>query len=141
MANPAAKPTRHVDPTGSRVDDQQRTETVNQLSAAVASGKLSVEEFDERAERALTARTQADLDVLVDDLDPALPVLPQRAGTPVVSLTAADLARAVAFALVTGVIAWVVGGYAWPYQYEQRLLVWLFALACGTAGAALRRRD
>jgi hypothetical protein len=140
MANFEATPPHRVRGAGPRVDDQQRNETVDQLSSAVATGKLSADEFEERSERALTARTRADLDVLVDDLDAALPVKRARASTAVVTLTAADIARALAFALVTGVIVWVVGGYAWPYQYEQRLLVWLFGLACGAAGAALRRR-
>jgi hypothetical protein len=58
-----------------------------------------------------------------------------------VALTASDLTKAVVFAVVTGAVAWFVGGYAWPYQYSQRLLLWLFGLACGAAGAALRRRS
>ena len=134
------KPEMRTHAPGFRVDDQQRSETVDQLASAVATGRLSADEFEERSELAFQARTSADLEVLLDDLHTTASVVSRPSARQVVTLTAADLAKVVAFAVVTGLVAWVVGGYAWPYQYAQRLLLWLFGLACGAAGAALRRR-
>ena len=140
MADLGQPAPRHRDVALSRVDDEQRNAALDELSAAAAAGRLSDEEFDERAGLALRARTRADLEALLTDLDPGGAATMDTRRAPVVSLTAAELTAAVAFAVVTGIVAWVVGGYAWPYQYGQRLLLWLFGLACGASGAALRRR-
>lgn len=54
--------------TGIRASDAERDATVERLSAATGDGRLTLEEFSERMERATAARTRADLDRLVTDL-------------------------------------------------------------------------
>ena len=51
-----------------RVSDQEREAVVARLNAATAEGRLTLEEFGERAGQAYAARTVADLARLVDDL-------------------------------------------------------------------------
>jgi len=58
-----------------RVADDDRDRTVEQLRAAAAEGRLDPDELEERVSRALTARTQSDLDALLRDLPaPHVPV-------------------------------------------------------------------
>ncbi len=59
-----------------RVGDAERDKTASQLSEHFAAGRLDHDEFAERSDRALRARTRRDLDVLLSDL-PALPITPQ----------------------------------------------------------------
>ena len=68
---------------GLRVSDAERTAVADQLSRHYGEGRLDQEEFNERLERAMHARTQADLSGLLDDLPPAeepaaAPPLPHR---------------------------------------------------------------
>ena len=51
-----------------RVSDAEREAVVARLNNATSEGRLTVEEFSERASAALAARTQGDLDLLVTDL-------------------------------------------------------------------------
>ncbi len=51
-----------------RVSDADREGVVRRLGRAVGDGRLTVAEFEERAVAAYSARTRADLDVLVHDL-------------------------------------------------------------------------
>jgi hypothetical protein len=51
-----------------RVSDAEREAIVTRLNNATSEGRLTLEEFSERASAALAARTQGDLDVLVTDL-------------------------------------------------------------------------
>lgn len=53
---------------GIRASDAEREATVERLSAATGEGRLTLEEFSQRMERATTARTRAELDRLVTDL-------------------------------------------------------------------------
>ena len=46
----------------------ERDATVERLSTASGEGRLTLEEFSQRMERATTARTRAELDHLVADL-------------------------------------------------------------------------
>jgi hypothetical protein len=55
-----------------RVSHEDRDKVVDRLQVAAADGRLTAEELDERVGSALTARTYADLDVLLTDL-PAVP--------------------------------------------------------------------
>lgn len=61
-----------------RASDKERDAVVQRMQDAFAEGRLDDTEFDERTRAALTARTQADLDVLLADL-PAETAAP---GTP-----------------------------------------------------------
>ncbi len=51
-----------------RASDKERDGVVQRMQDAFAEGRLDDTEFDERTRAALTARTQADLDVLLADL-------------------------------------------------------------------------
>jgi hypothetical protein len=55
-------------PLPQRIGDAERDRAVEYLRDHLADGRLDQEEFDDRLTRALTARTQADLDPLFSDL-------------------------------------------------------------------------
>jgi uncharacterized Tic20 family protein len=56
------------------VTNQERDQVVEHVTAAYAEGRLDKEELDERLDRAMTARTHADLAPIMHDLYPARPV-------------------------------------------------------------------
>lgn len=66
------------DPRQLRISDADRHQVVEVLRDAVASGRLTMAEFDERAEAAFAARTYADLEPITGDLpsDERLPAAP-----------------------------------------------------------------
>ena len=51
-----------------RASDAERDATLQRLSAATGDGRLTLEEFSQRMDRATTAKTRAELDRLVADL-------------------------------------------------------------------------
>jgi hypothetical protein len=51
-----------------RVSHAERTEVADRLSKHYGDGRLDEEEFNERLDRAMKAKTQSDLDGLFDDL-------------------------------------------------------------------------
>jgi Domain of unknown function (DUF1707)/Cell wall-active antibiotics response 4TMS YvqF len=53
---------------GIRASDAERDATLERLSAATGDGRLTLEEFSQRMDRATTAKTRAELDRLVTDL-------------------------------------------------------------------------
>ncbi len=53
---------------GIRASDAERDATLERLSAAAGDGRLTLEEFSQRMDRATTAKTRAELDRLVTDL-------------------------------------------------------------------------
>lgn len=65
-----------------RVGHAERDLVATILQQAVADGRLSIEELDERLEAALRAKTYADLDPLVADLTVDLPWRPSRPPAP-----------------------------------------------------------
>lgn len=80
-----------------RASHADRDAVTGHLQQAFADGRLDEEEFDVRMQRALTARTRQDLDVLLQDLGrpapsgtpiPAPPAAPAGAGEPFRSNTA-----------------------------------------------------
>ncbi|MFC5181751.1 DUF1707 SHOCT-like domain-containing protein [Actinomadura harenae] len=71
-----------------RVSHEERDRVAEQLRVAAGDGRLTLEELDERLERALGARTEADLAALVTDL-PA----PLAEAGPVPVAKAKDLVR------------------------------------------------
>ena len=68
-----------------RASDAERERTVAQLRRHAAAGRLTVEELDERSERAYTARTLSDLAALVADLPAAPTPAPVDAPPPALS--------------------------------------------------------
>ena len=55
-------------PGGIRASDAERDAALERLSGAAGDGRLTLEEFSQRMDRATTARTRAELDRLVADL-------------------------------------------------------------------------
>ena len=64
------------DPSLLRLSHADRDQMVEILRDAAADGRLDMDELEERVERALTARTFADLEPLVADLPVAAPAPP-----------------------------------------------------------------
>jgi len=54
-----------------RVSDAERQATAEQLKSHFAAGRLDLDEYEERLQRALGAKTRHDLDHLVRDLPPS----------------------------------------------------------------------
>jgi hypothetical protein len=106
-----------------RVSDRERDEVTTQLRDHAAEGRLSPEELDERVERALAARTGADLDAVLADLPRRRIVAERREGGRVLSGLVAIAVLLVSIWLVTG------AGYFWP--------VWIIGFM---AFSLLRRR-
>ena len=65
-----------------RVSDAERQAVADRLGAHFAEGRLDQDEFDERAGRAMSAKTRADLSGLFEDL-PDLSTRPQTGTAPV----------------------------------------------------------
>src|SRR5215211_5521332 len=91
-----------------RVSDRERDEVTTQLRDHAAEGRLTPEELDERVERALAARTGADLDAVLADLPRRRTVVERRAGVLGLSGLVAIALLLVSIWLVTG------AGYFWP---------------------------
>ncbi len=60
--------------SGPRASDAERERVVAALQRHFADGRLTADEFDERVDRALSARTVGDLVAVTGDL-PVLPVV------------------------------------------------------------------
>lgn len=58
-------------PVPQRIGDADRDRAAERLREALAEGRLDTPEFEERLERALSAKTQADLEPLFIDLPAA----------------------------------------------------------------------
>lgn len=67
--------------SGFRIGDAEREAAVNALGEHFAAGRLSREEYDERADRALAARTTADVTPLFTDLPAPHPHAPSAGST------------------------------------------------------------
>ena len=99
-----------------RVSDAERDEVVGQLSTHTADGRLSLDEFEQRVEQALGAKTRADLDATLR----GLPQSPHRvARRPRIDLRAplrlTAMLALVALAIVTmgAWVLWIVVPVAW----------------------------
>lgn len=70
-------PAAMTDVSRLRVSDAERHAVIDRLQHATAEGRLELGELDERIADAFAARTQSDLDLLVDDLPAAAPAAPE----------------------------------------------------------------
>ncbi|HEY9291433.1 MAG TPA: DUF1707 domain-containing protein [Microlunatus sp.] len=105
-----------------RIGDRERDRAADCLREHLASGRLDPDEFDQRLESALTARIQADLDVLFNDLPAPRPA----AATPAASTT-----QPAPSAADPAVAATASGACAGPFTARNALagLVWSAAVA------------
>ncbi|HLT61473.1 MAG TPA: DUF1707 domain-containing protein [Microlunatus sp.] len=81
MPEPAGQEPRDVGPIAGgnlRASDADREQVANLLGTAFADGRLTHDEYQERLEQAMTARTFDDLVPLTSDLVPVTPSPPQQ---------------------------------------------------------------
>ncbi|MFF5227047.1 DUF1707 and DUF4190 domain-containing protein [Dactylosporangium sp. NPDC000521] len=139
-----------------RVSDADRESVVAHLTAAVAEGRLTLEEFSERSQLAYASRTWGELAHLVGDL-PAPPIADTRPTAAVstaagqasklplaaliVGITSIPLTSCAGLggvaglvAIVLGVVALRNGGQGVPGQRGMALA----GLLCGLAGVLLQ---
>ena len=94
-----------------RASDGDRERAVDELRAHAAEGRLTVEELEERVQRALAARTLGELRGQTRDLPdraPPAPPRPRRSSRPEVRAFLAVMGLLVAIWALTG------AGYFWP---------------------------
>jgi hypothetical protein len=99
-----------------RASDAERDATVERLSAATGDGRLTLDEFSQRMERASSARTRAELDRLVADL----PADAGAAGTSVAGTSVAGPAPAGRSWHVSPVGGLRIGG---PWRMDRHVIV------------------
>jgi hypothetical protein len=95
-----------------RASDQDRDRTVDELRAHGAEGRLTVEELEQRVQRALAARTLGELAELTRDLpdrgSPARPARPRRRRSGELRVFLGVAVLLIAIWALTG------AGYFWP---------------------------
>jgi hypothetical protein len=117
-----------------RVSHAERTEVADRLSKHYGDGRLDEEEFNERLDRAMKAKTRADLDGLFDDLPGEEPPRPPAPAPPVARppRRPSSLPRVVLLAFVAIVAIMVgqalagplfafpfhVGGWPWGWGFH-----------------------
>lgn len=95
--------------TGLRVGDAERNQATERLRENLVAGRLDQDEFDDRVQRALTARTQDRLDALFTDLPAG-----QAMATPGPSPTVPEPAAAHPSSGTAGRVLAVLAALAWP---------------------------
>jgi hypothetical protein len=121
-----------------RIGDAERTRVAEALGKHFADGRLDKPEFDERMEKAMSAKTEADLAGPLSDLprlgDQPAPVPEVAVRSPVVRRKA----QLVVLALVSLVLLrWLVW---WPWHLATPILVWPLVVLVGFALLRGRRR-
>ncbi len=111
-----------------RASDRDRDVVTGVLTEAYADGRLTREEFDERAGATAAARTLGELPELIGDLVPQTPVVPARSGIAALDADAlharavqhweSQRRQAVTGVLIPSVICWVIffaNGLTFPW--------------------------
>jgi hypothetical protein len=115
-----------------RVSDAERSDVAERLGRHYSDGRLDQEEFNERVEQAMNAKTQSDLAGLFDDLPPL-----EGPEAPVATRRNKTHNRALILALIV-VVAVTAGHAFWWFFMPPWLAVLLLA---GVAVYALKARD
>jgi hypothetical protein len=99
-----------------RIADADRDRTVDRLRAAAAEGRLDPDELEERVSRALSARTQSDLDAVLRDLPAPRVPAPAPAPAPDRSLVLRERTAAFLVPNVVCIAVWAATGAGsfWP---------------------------
>lgn len=116
-----------------RVSDAERAEVAERLGKHYSDGRLDQEEFNERIERAMSARTQSDLSGLFDDL----PTLDENPGVPARRERRGSHHTALFLALVI-VLAVAFGHAFWWFFMPPWLAIMLF---CAVGVYLLAKRE
>jgi hypothetical protein len=119
---------RRPDPRDVRVGDAERSQMADLLSRHYAEGRLDETEFQERLQKAMTAKTHADLSGLAWDLprvgDPAAqPPAPARRH-PAARVLGMCLAAAVVFSLASAAVAGAAWHVPWVVIAIVAFLAW-----------------
>jgi Domain of unknown function (DUF1707) len=119
-----------------RIGDAERSRVAETLGKHFADGRLDEQEFHERMDKAMAAKTEADLAGLLADLprldDQPAPV-PQVAGRP------PRVRRTLGFVLLgLAVLMLLRDFWWWPWFGASHLVIW--AIVILSAMALLRRR-
>jgi Flp pilus assembly protein TadB len=108
-----------------RVSDAERSDVADRLSRHYSDGRLTQDEFNERVDRAMSAKTQSDLCGLFDDL----PSLDDQAEVP--ARRVHRRSRHTALFLVLVIVAVVSVGHAFWWFFMPPWLVVLLVAAVG----------
>ena len=127
-----APPTVVRTPDDIRVSDDERMAVVAELQRHVGDGRLSLEEFEERTDEAMRARTGADLRRVLRELPPPAVPAPPRARRPHRERRPPRERRPVpGWLILVAVlvpISLVVGHFVWWSMFL------LFFIGCGNGG-------
>jgi hypothetical protein len=135
---------RRQDVSGLRIGNAEREQAVTVLGEHFASGRLDVDEFDERVARAYRAKTEQDLRPLFADLPAPHPVQSavQRAVSPA-RPTALPTRHSIVPALILMLLIVTTVGWAAREQVPPLFvfpLIWLFWARHRTGSFPGRRR-
>jgi len=116
--------------TGIRASDAERDHTAGQLKRHHLDGRLTSEEYAERLDTALTARTRAALHQLLADLPPLAEPEPPAPPSPALPWWRGIHPVAAIFALMATLwlAGWVFGGHPHGFFPVWPLLIWGFFL-------------
>ncbi len=140
---PWGSPPRTNDDVNLRIGDTERNEISELLSKHYSDGRLDAAEFQERLDRAMSAKTRADLSGLLVDL-PRLQTPEQQAAVPAPPRRRPRVLRAVLFVVVS---LWVLsiaaaatrGFFGFGWIHIPWLLIGLIALFLWSADRRHRR--
>jgi Flp pilus assembly protein TadB len=128
---------RRIMPTNPdlRVSDAERAEVAERLGRHYGDGRLNQEEFNERVDRAMNAKTQSDLNGLFDDL----PTIDDQTGVPV--RRERRRSHHVALFLVLIIVLAVTAGHAFWWFFMPPWLALALLAAVGVFVLSRRRHD